>query len=81
MARKQNVSGEKLSYYMRKKLERMQAEQQPVESTESEAEIREKLKERFAALDLIANQTVNGKNKALIVSGPVSYTHLRAHET
>ena len=70
MARKQNVSGEKLSYYMRKKLERMQTEQQPVESTESEAEIREKLKERFAALDLIANQTVNGKNKALIVSGP-----------
>lgn len=64
-----NQSG-KLSYYMKKKLER-QAEQQ-VEHIpeETEAEIRVKLTERFNALSLIADQTVNGKNKALIVSGP-----------
>ena len=69
MARKQNTSG-KLSYYMKKKLERLSQENQEPEIVETEEEIRAKLTERFNALNLISSQTVNGKNKALIVSGP-----------
>ncbi|MFZ9115316.1 MAG: hypothetical protein ACO24D_19545 [bacterium] len=69
MARKQNTSG-KLSYYMKKKLERLSQENQEPEIVETEDEIRAKLTERFNALNLISSQTVNGKNKALIVSGP-----------
>jgi DNA polymerase III delta prime subunit len=69
MARKQNTSG-KLSYYMKKKLERLSVENQEPEIVETEDEIRAKLTERFNALNLISAQTVNGKNKALIVSGP-----------
>jgi hypothetical protein len=69
MTRKQNTSG-KLSYYMKKKLERLSQENQEPEIVETEDEIRAKLTERFNALNLISSQTVNGKNKALIVSGP-----------
>lgn len=69
MARKQNTSG-KMSYYMKKKLERLSQENQEPEIVETEDEIRAKLTERFNALNLISSQTVNGKNKALIVSGP-----------
>lgn len=69
MARKQNTSG-KMSYYMKKKLERLAVENQEPEIVETEDEIRAKLTERFSALNLISQQTVNGKNKALIVSGP-----------
>ncbi len=69
MARKANTSG-KMSYYMKKKLERLAVENQEPEIVETEDEIRAKLTERFSALNLISQQTVNGKNKALIVSGP-----------
>ena len=69
MARKANTSG-KMSYYMKKKLERLSVENQEPEIVETEDEIRAKLTERFSALNLISQQTVNGKNKALIVSGP-----------
>lgn len=69
MARKQNTTG-KMSYYMKKKLERLSVENQEPEIVETEDEIRAKLTERFNALNLISQQTVNGKNKALIVSGP-----------
>lgn len=71
MARQANTSG-KLSYYMKKKLERIALEQAQAEPevVETDAEIRQKLTERFSALTLIADQTVSGKNKALIVSGP-----------
>lgn len=69
MTRKANTSG-KMSYYMKKKLERLSVENQEPEIVETEDEIRAKLTERFSALNLISSQTVNGKNKALIVSGP-----------
>ena len=69
MARKANTTG-KMSYYMKKKLERLSVENQEPEIVETEDEIRAKLTERFSALNLISQQTVNGKNKALIVSGP-----------
>lgn len=69
MSRKQNTSG-KMSYYMKKKLERISQESTEPEIVETEDEIRAKLTERFNALNLISSQTVNGKNKALIVSGP-----------
>jgi len=69
MSRKQNTSG-KMSYYMKKKLERLSQESTEPEIVETEDEIRAKLTERFNALNLISSQTVNGKNKALIVSGP-----------
>jgi hypothetical protein len=69
MARKANTSG-KMSYYMKKKLERISQESTEPEIVETEDEIRAKLTERFNALNLISSQTVNGKNKALIVSGP-----------
>jgi DNA polymerase III delta prime subunit len=69
MARKANTTG-KMSYYMKKKLERLSVENQEPEIVETEDEIRAKLTERFNALNLISSQTVNGKNKALIVSGP-----------
>lgn len=69
MARKANTTG-KMSYYMKKKLERLSVENQEPEIVETEDEIRAKLTERFSALNLISAQTVNGKNKALIVSGP-----------
>ena len=69
MARKANTTG-KMSYYMKKKLERLSVENQEPEIVETEDEIRAKLTERFNALNLISAQTVNGKNKALIVSGP-----------
>lgn len=61
-----------LSYYQRQKLKQQQLMQQTKEPEviETEEEIRAKLTERFNALNLIADQTVNGKNKALIVSGP-----------
>ena len=66
---KANTTG-KLSYYMKKKLERQAVEVQQALPEETEAEIRVKLTERFSALNLIAEQTVGGRNKALIVSGP-----------
>lgn len=69
MGRQANTSG-KMSYYMRKKLERQALEQAEPEVVETEEQIRQKLTERFTALNLIADQTVSGKNKALIVSGP-----------
>lgn len=69
MAR-QKKHNDGLSYYMRKKLERQALEQQEPAVVETDDEIRAKLTERFNALNLIADQTVNGKNKALIVSGP-----------
>jgi hypothetical protein len=61
-----------LSYYQRKKLRLQQEAQQNVEPevVETDEQIRQKLTERFNALNTIADQTVNGKNKALIVSGP-----------
>lgn len=66
---KANTTG-KLSYYMKKKLERQAVEVEQALPEETEAEIRVKLTERFGALNLIAEQTVGGRNKALIVSGP-----------
>ena len=66
---KANTTG-KISYYMKKKLERQAVEVQQALPEETEAEIRVKLTERFGALNLIAAQTVGGRNKALIVSGP-----------
>ena len=66
---KANTTG-KLSYYMKKKLERQAVEVEQALPEETEAEIRAKLTERFGALNLIAEQTVGGRNKALIVSGP-----------
>lgn len=66
---KANTTG-KISYYMKKKLERQAVEVQQALPEETEAEIRVKLLERFGALNLIAEQTVGGRNKALIVSGP-----------
>lgn len=66
---KANTTG-KLSYYMKKKLERQAVEVDKALPEETEAEIRVKLTERFNALNLIAAQTVGGRNKALIVSGP-----------
>ena len=69
MGRQANTSG-KLSYYMKKKLERQALEQAEPEVVETEEQIGQKLTERFTALNLIADQTVSGKNKALIVSGP-----------
>jgi hypothetical protein len=60
-----------LSYYARTKLRReMAAQAVEPEVVETDEQIRAKLTERFDALNLIAAQTVNGKNKALIVSGP-----------
>ncbi len=60
-----------LSYYQRQRLKRQQqVEHSAPEVVETDEEIRAKLVERFNALNLIAEQTVNGKNKALIVSGP-----------
>ena len=66
---KANTTG-KISYYMKKKLERQAEEVVQSLPEETEAEIRVKLTERFGALNLIAEQTVGGRNKALIVSGP-----------
>jgi DNA polymerase III delta prime subunit len=71
MARQANT--EKMSWYMKNKLKKqglLPAETKEPEVLETEEEIRAKLTERFDALNLIAAQTVNGKNKALIVSGP-----------
>ena len=69
MGRQANTSG-KMSYYMRKKLERQALEQAEPEVVETEEQIRQKLTERFTALNLIADQTVSGKYRACIVSGP-----------
>ena len=71
MARQANT--EKMSWYMKNKLKKqglLPVESVEPEVLETEEEIRAKLTERFDALNLIAAQTVNGKNKALIVSGP-----------
>jgi len=71
MARQANT--EKMSWYMKNKLKKqglLPVETKEPEVLETEEEIRAKLTERFDALNLIAAQTVNGKNKALIVSGP-----------
>ena len=59
-----------LSYYQRRKLRLQQEAAAEPEVVETDEQIRAKLTERFNALNLIADQTVNGKNKALIVSGP-----------
>jgi hypothetical protein len=59
-----------LSYYQRQKLKQQSAVVAEPEIVETDDEIRAKLTERFDALNLIAAQTVNGRNKALIVSGP-----------
>ena len=59
-----------LSYYQRQKLKQQSAVVADPEIVETDDEIRAKLTERFDALNLIAAQTVNGRNKALIVSGP-----------
>lgn len=59
-----------LSYYQRQKLKQQSAVVAEPEIVETDEQIRAKLTERFNALNLIADQTVNGKNKALIVSGP-----------
>jgi len=59
-----------LSYYQRQKAKKLAAVEAEPEVVETDAEIRAKLTERFAALDTIAKQTVDGKNKALIVAGP-----------
>lgn len=59
-----------LSYYQRRKLRLQQEAVAEPEVVETDEQIRAKLTERFNALNLIADQTVNGKNKALIVSGP-----------
>jgi hypothetical protein len=59
-----------LSYYQRSKLKQQMVVQAEPEVVETDEQIRQKLTERFDALNLISNQTINGKNKALIVSGP-----------
>lgn len=59
-----------LSYYQRQKLKQQLAVVAEPEVVETDEQIRAKLTERFDALNLIAAQTVNGRNKALIVSGP-----------
>jgi len=61
-----------LPYYKRQQIlrDRAKAQATPPAVVETEEEIRSKLTERFEALNIIAAQTVNGKNKALIVSGP-----------
>jgi hypothetical protein len=59
-----------LSYYQRQKLKQQSAVVAEPEIVETDEQIRAKLTERFDALNLIAAQTVNGRNKALIVSGP-----------
>ena len=61
-----------LSYYQRKKLRLQQEAQQNVEPevVETDEQIRQKLTERFNALNTIADQTVNGKFRACIISGP-----------
>lgn len=63
-------NGGKMSYYMRKKLEREAQAQAVPEVILPEAEVRRNQHERFGALNTICKQTIDGRNKAMIVSGP-----------
>jgi len=61
-----------LNYYQRRKLRLQQEAAAAVEPEviEPEEVVRQKLEERFGALDTISDQTVRGLNRACIISGP-----------
>ena len=69
MARPANTSG-KLSYYMKKKLERQAAAAVKPAKQMSDAEIRKQLHERFSALDELTEMCISGNARSLICSGP-----------
>ena len=58
---------------------------QLVMTKETDAEIEQKLNERFTALEKMSNATINGKNRAMIVSGPAgvgkSYSIMKTAES